>query len=245
MIFALFPEAHAAEVRQPGLRRLRRVGGAVPRQHVFGDLRKTDSADDGHGAREAAVDHLRSEPQRFEDLGAAVRRERRDTHLGQHLEQALFRRRAKLEPGLARCGTGCVGRLAPLLLRKQRLDRLEREPRVHRLRPVADQRGAVVHVPGITRLRHEAGPRAQALAEQVLMHGADGEQHRDRRVVPVGCTVAHDDDARPLADRAGRRARELVERGAKCVGFSGRLPGRGKGGRGHASHVLQRSHLLL
>ena len=59
----------------------------LARDHVF--------ADAGYArlrTREVARDELAIEPDRLEDLGAAVAAQRRDAHLGEDLEQPLVRR---------------------------------------------------------------------------------------------------------------------------------------------------------
>src|SRR3989442_8924194 len=143
----LFRSLAVAAVAHPpviGERALRRVAippvrGLVPGHDVFGDLREAHAAEARDGPREACVDHLRAQPERLEDLGAAVRGQRRDAHLRQHLEQALLRGRAELEARLCGCwpwerriGSAC------LLVCEQGVHRLEGEPGMHGLGAVAD-----------------------------------------------------------------------------------------------------------
>src|SRR5256885_11956207 len=53
------------------------------------------------------------------------------------------------------------------LLRRLRAHGLEREPRMHGFRAVADQRGDVVHVPGVSRLGDEPQLRPQPVGEEM------------------------------------------------------------------------------
>ena len=96
------------------------------------------------------------------------------------------------------------------VLAEEPVDGLERQPRVHRLGAVADERGEVVDVERVARLGDEADARAESGVHQVLAHGADGEQHGDRRVGPVRGAVADDEDvgargAPPARRRGGAR----------------------------------------
>src|SRR2546425_164127 len=86
--------------------------------------------------------------------GAAVRGQRRDPHLREDLQEALF-------GGGAESGTG--------LRREPGPDRREREPGVHRFRSVADQGGEVMDVPGVPGFRGEAEAGAETLTQQMLM----------------------------------------------------------------------------
>ena len=69
-----------------------RVGAGVTATDLLGDLVEADAAEPADGAGEVLVDELVTEPDRLEDLGAGVGGDRRDAHLGHHLEDALARR---------------------------------------------------------------------------------------------------------------------------------------------------------
>ena len=83
VILAVAAVANASVVGE----RARRL---VTRQHVLRDLPEADPTDHRRGAGEAAVDHFRTETDRFENLRAGVGLERRDSHLGENLEQPFF-----------------------------------------------------------------------------------------------------------------------------------------------------------
>ena len=96
---------------------------------------------------------------------------------------------------------------ASALARRSRRTRREREPGVHRLGAVADQRGEVVDVEGVAGLGHEADPGAQArCAPDAGGRRPIGEQHRDRRTRLVRGAVADHDDAGAAPRRALGRA---------------------------------------
>ena len=54
------------------------------------------------GPREVAIDERLVEADRFEDLRAAIALQRRDAHLGHHLEDALVERLDVVRDGRAR-----------------------------------------------------------------------------------------------------------------------------------------------
>ena len=72
--------------------RPRRERLLVPPPHFFGDDVDADAADARGGAREVLVDERAVEPDRLEDLRAAVALQRRDAHLGHHFQDALVER---------------------------------------------------------------------------------------------------------------------------------------------------------
>ena len=69
-----------------------------------------------------------------------------------------------------------------------------------------------MHLARLAGLDHEADRGAQALADQVMMHGRAGEQRRDRDALGAGAAVRQDDDVDAVAHgRFGARA-QRVER---------------------------------
>ena len=231
VVLAVAAIAHAPMVGQGVGRRGLRVGRALARQHVLGDLGEPDPADRRHRAGEATVDHLGTEAQGLEDLGAAVRRERGDAHLGKDLEQPLLGRGAEL-------GRGRVGLdMAP--------HRFERQPGMDRFGTESDEGGEVMHVPRVARFGDEADSRPPALAEQVLVHRADRERHRQRRALAVGRAIADHENLRALLDGPAGRAAQGVERGAQRLGAARRLPRRVQRHRLRADQAPQRRHLIL
>src|SRR6478752_9893676 len=107
-------------------------------QCLFRDLRDLDPTDARCGAGEVALDEARAEADGLEHLRAAVRLDRGDPHLGDHLEQSLlggldvlrFRRR------LVDRGRQVAGAY-------EANERLEREIWIDRPRAVADEQREV------------------------------------------------------------------------------------------------------
>ena len=63
------------------------------------------------------------------------------------------------------------------------LERLEGEIGIDRFGAVAGERAELMHLVGFARLDDETDGGAQALADQVMMHGRCREQRRDRDAV--------------------------------------------------------------
>ena len=97
-----------------------------------------------------AIDERLAQADGLEDLRAAVAGERRDAHLGHHLEDALVER---LDVVLDRL---LVREARQLALPDHVVQRLEREIRVHRAGAVAEQQRAVVHFARVARLERPA-----------------------------------------------------------------------------------------
>ena len=107
-----------------------------------------------------------------EDLRAAIGLVGRDAHLGHHLEQALADRLdVALDDFLV------VELLRQLVLHRD--EGLEREIGIDRLGAVAGEAGEVMHFARLAGFDHEADRGAQALADQMMMHGGAGEQRRE------------------------------------------------------------------
>ena len=194
---------HVAGAAQPV--RLR-PGAGVALLGLVGELGHGDAADRRPGAGEVAVHQALLEPDRLEDLRGVVRADRRDAHLGEHLEEAGPER---FQDPLARDLGRDVGDLAP---RREVGGRVEHEVGVHDRGAVADQRRDVVDLARLARLDREAGVDAVACAHQVLVDGRGGEERRDRRVLLAHGAVAQDEDRRALADRLRGVVAEAVER---------------------------------
>jgi hypothetical protein len=164
------------------------VGGLVAHQRLALDRGDVDAADARDGAWEVLLDDVVGEAHRLEDLRADVGRDRRDSHLGHRLEEPLAHRLDVVLPGLV-----LAQALGQELPQAHVLDRLERHVGVHRGGPEAEEAGEVVHLARLAGLDDETAPRAQALADEVVVHRGDGEQRRDRGVVGVDRAVGEDD----------------------------------------------------
>ena len=129
----------AADIQHVAVDRVVAVGVAMARDRLLGDLGEADAFDRGRGAGEALVDERRRQPDRVEDLRAAIGLIGGDAHLGHHLHDALADR---LEVVLLHVGGGFV----QLGLDADLLQRLEREIGVDRLRAVAGEHAEMMHL---------------------------------------------------------------------------------------------------
>ena len=171
-------------------------GALMPLEHLLGDHVDPDAADARRGPGEVAVHEVLVEADRLEDLRAAIALERRDAHLGHHLEDALVER---LDVVLDRLLVGDADEEALL---DHVVQRLEREIRVDHPRAVAEEQRAVMHLARVAGFddQRAAGPRA--LAHQMMVNACRREQARDRRSVPIDAPVRQDDDRVARLDRA-------------------------------------------
>ena len=87
---------------------------------------------------------------------------------------------------------------------RQLVDGVEHEVGVDRARAVADEHGEVVDLARLAGLEHEPRAQARALAHEVVVHGADGQQRRDRRALGAGGAVGEDEDVDAGRDVVGR-----------------------------------------
>ncbi len=170
------------------------------------ELLEPDAADPRRGAREVLLDHLRLQPDRLEDLRAAVGLDRRDPHLRDRLQQALADR---LDDPL-------LGLLAIEIDRQQRaegelVERLEHQVRVDRRGAVSDQRRHVVDRARLARLAHEPGPQTSSAPDQVVVDGGDRQQRRHRDPFGADVAVGQDQDVGAVLDVAGGLAAEVVQ----------------------------------
>ena len=179
-LLVMLVEAGALEGR---LRRGQPLG--MQRQHLLTEVGEGRATDRRWRSGEAEVDHAGIEPEDFENLRPLVAVERRDAHLGEHLEGAVFECR-----DVVLLRTAPVGRPAfEMARRSQRLDRCQAEPGTDGLRPIAEQADDVVHLAGFVRLDHQAGQPTQALAHEVVVHRSDGKQRRDWRALRAGLAI--------------------------------------------------------
>ena len=185
-----------------------RVGDRVTHPDRRRDLIEPDPAEPADGTREVSVDELLAEPDRFEDLGAGVRRHGRHPHLRHHLQHALAARLDVVLDRLLRVDVGHV--VEPTV--DDVLDRLERQVRVDRSGAVADQQRHVVHLAGVATLDDEADLGALLGAHQVVVHRRRQQQRRDRGIDRVGVAVAEHEHARTTFDRRRHLLEDRVER---------------------------------
>ena len=140
VIFAVAPPLIlAARVQLVDTRGLTAERALVAQARFPGDDIDADAAHARGRVREEAIDEFRIEADGLEDLRAAVAGERRDAHLGHHLEDALVQRLdVVIDRVLARhAGNEAVG--------DHVVNRLERQVRVHDPGAVAKQQRDVMH----------------------------------------------------------------------------------------------------
>ena len=187
------PHVHAPD-RQHLARE--REGTAVAIERLARENVEADPADPRGGVREVAVDQLALEPDRLEDLRAAVRADGRDPHLRDRLEDCLA---GPLDHVLLGLRGGLDARQAAVV--EHVVQRLEREVWVDRARAVADQRADVVDLARLGRLDDEPCLQPRALAHEVVVHRGDREQRGDRHAVAARVAVADDQDVVARGDQ--------------------------------------------
>ena len=165
------PGVFAAGVEHAFEHRIVAERGTVHPDRLFGDSEDADAADLARGAAEIRVDQRLLEADRLEQLRAAVRHVGRHAHLRHDLRQTLADRLDVVVDRLVAAEL-CGKRLA------QVDQRLEREVGVDRLSAVAGEHGEVMDLARRTGLDHQPGGGAQALADEVLMHGRERQRRR-------------------------------------------------------------------
>ncbi len=193
--FAVRPLVGPVQVRQ-----------GVPAGDIVGDVVEVDAADGTRQPGEVLVEQLLADADGLEQLRTGVGRQRRDAHLGHHLQHALARGLDVVGLGLVAADAGDHAAVAHVL------DRLERHVRVDRGGTETDKAGHMVHLAGVARLDHEPDLGPGAVAHQVVVHGRDAQQRRDRRHRLVGLTVGQHNDACAVPDRLRHLGPDVVER---------------------------------
>ena len=151
------------------------------------DLAQADAFHLRVRAGEVLLHERRAQADGVEDLRAAVGLIGGDAHLGHHLQQALV---DGLDVALLRFLEGQL----LVELGEDLLQRLEGEIGVDRLRAIAGQHRELMHLVRLAGLHDQADLGAQALPDQVMMHGRGGEQRGNRNAVGAGRAVRQDDD---------------------------------------------------
>ena len=171
-------EAERGEL--PGRRRRReRRRGGVARVELALEVVRREAAHARGGEGEALLDELVGEAQNLEDLGGVIPLHRGDAHLGHDGDDARRDRAVVVGAGLLR---GERELAAPA----QVADAVVRQIGVDAARRVAHEAREVVGAEGVARLHHEVRARAQAAANEVVVHASEGEQGRDRRLAGAG-----------------------------------------------------------
>ena len=151
------------------------VSPPVQRQHLLLNTGVPDAGEPRVQPREILCAQRTRQADRLEIVAAAIAADDRDAHLGDDLEQALIH-------GLFVAPEAVVqGEPGEQAARVALGDRRLGEIGVHCRRAGANQHRNVVHVQTLARAHRNRAEAAQALPHQVAVHGADREDHRDRR----------------------------------------------------------------
>ncbi len=194
--------AVAAEADQTVVGQLGRVlaeRGRVTIEHSLGEVGETEAPDAAGRAGEAALNDRIGQSEAFENLSAAVARDRRDAHLGHDLEQTFV---GSLE--VVVLGRFGVRIFLALVVVTQRPHRLQRRPWADGTGAEPDERGQVVDVPRVAGLNDQVDLGAQAAYEQMLVDGAQGEQHRNGRPAATEVAIGDDEQLCAATDRVLR-----------------------------------------
>ena len=176
-----------------------------------------DAFDGRRRAGEVLVDEIRAQPDRVENLRAAIGLVGRDSHLGHHLEDALADRL-----DVARNHLVLVDLFRQLTALVHVEQRVEGEVRVDRFGAVAGETAEMMDFARLAQLHHQPDGRAQALADQVMMHRRGGKQRRNSDAVRPDLAVGQDDDVVAAGDRRLGTITEPVDRAVHaCSTFRG------------------------
>ncbi len=218
------PPVVLSRFRQPGALHCvpPRVPALVHRERVLRNVLESHALDARRRPREAPVHDAVVHAERLEDLRAFVAGQRRDAHLGHHLEDAvvdgrlvvvedLLRGEAleRIRPAPCAC-TPCA--IAQQPLRIQRAQRLHRQVRVHRVHTVPDEAAEVVHLARLCRLDDDRHLRSLLLAHQVVVHGARRNKRRERHPRSARRAVAQHNHLAVVHDRLRRLLANSVDR---------------------------------
>ena len=111
--------------------------------------------------------------------------------------------------------------------------------------PKPEQGGEVVHLAGLAGLDDEAAARAQALADEVVVHGRDGQQRGDGGVVRVDRAVGEDDDLVAVEDVLLGLAAEPLQGALHAARLGREADGDGLGLEVLAVHPAQALEVLV
>ena len=165
--------------------------------YLFGLVLKAAEADAGNPAehaREVFRAHRTAKADRLKIQTATIRRNHRDAHLGHDLEQALIHRFAILRH---RLGQRQIKQPATNTV----CQRVFGQIRVYDGRTRTDQNGKIMWIDALRRPHVQRTKGTQALARQVTMHSAGGQDHRHRNLVVAAVLIRQNDVARTRPHR--------------------------------------------
>ena len=177
-------------------------------QRFLGEHIQVDTLDAAGRPLETALDHLLAQADGLENLRPLVRLQGRDADLGHDLEHAI-------DHALAIIGDdGIVIRV--FLFRQQAItlgleQRLESQVRIDRVGAVADQQTVVMHFARLAGFDHDTNARAQAVVDQMMMHGADRQQAADRHTLLADVAVRKHNQTVAVVDRLGGLEADILQ----------------------------------
>ena len=194
------------EAAMHALGRILRVGAAVPLFDFFGDHVKSGPAELGWRAGEVLVDDVPVDADGLERLRGGVGGDGGDAHLAHHLHHALAERVEVIAHGR---GVFDAGEFA---FADEVLDGLERQVRVDRRGAEADEHRDVMHLAGVTAFDDKGDGGAFLGADQVVVHGRNGQQRRDRRPGVVRVAVRDHQCACAFGDGVAGPLPQILQR---------------------------------
>ncbi|KAI3478074.1 hypothetical protein L1887_60005 [Cichorium endivia] len=186
----------------------RRVAAVVELERIHGEQGEVGTRDTRGGTGEAAVDDAVGETESLEDLGALVRGEGGDTHLGHDLEDTVVDGVLPVVDELRGREVGLDETLAGDLE-----DGLHGEPGADGVSTVAEQHAHVVHLASLGGLDHEGDAATLLVADEVVVNTTAGDERGDGDAVGADGAVGEDDDAVAVADGLRGLGADAVEGG--------------------------------
>jgi hypothetical protein len=219
----------------------RRERAVMPLQHFGGDDVDADAADARRRPGEIPIDERLVEPDGLEDLRPAIALQRRDPHLGHHLEDALVERLDVVPDRLL------VRDADEEALLDHVVQRLEREIRVDHAGAVAHQQRAVMDLARVARFDDQRAARPRAFEHEMMMDARRREQARDRRAVPIDGPVRQDDDGVARLDRRAGLLLQLLQGALETAAAFARIEHHRQGDRLELRlvDVAQLRHLVV
>ena len=163
---------------------------------------KFAALDTRRGALKATLHDFFVETNNFEQLRAAITRDRRDPHLRHDLEETLANTTTITATKLLLS----IEIAAP----RDVVQRLVHEVRIHHRRAVTNQAGDVVRIARDPGFHDDVGVTAQPGTHEVMMHGAGGEQRMHRQLVFIEIAIAQHQQQLAVAHRLfGLRANQV------------------------------------
>lgn len=148
---------------------------------------------------------------RFEDLRSAVRLDRRDPHFRQHFDNAFDGRFPVIFHGLLRRDAN------EQPFPDHILDRLERQIRIDRAYPIAEQQRIMMHFPRLARFQQQADLRPRPLPNEMVMQAGYRQQRRNGRFLFADAAVGEDEQIVPLPNDPIRRFAHRLQRLAETI----------------------------